>query len=114
MPNRDIMILLIVFVLVYVSCKAQSERSDILTIDIESAAENLEVLSLSQYADSIWYITMESDDLLLRNLRLLDKRDHLLLVSDMNEIALFSYQGEFLSKIGTRGRGPEEDRKSVV
>jgi hypothetical protein len=108
MSNENIVKYSLFFLLGFGSCNAQFERSDIVTIDIESGGENRVALTLSQYADSVWYIQMEGGNISLKNLRFLDKREHLIVVSDMIEVALFDDQGTFLAKIGTRGRGPGE------
>lgn len=95
---------------IVLSCTNVSERSEIPTLDLESGGENRVKLNLSQYADSVWYIALESGSVNLKVLQLLDKRGNLIVVSDKYEVSLFTDQGKFLSKIGIRGRGPGEYR----
>jgi len=110
MYSKSVLFWMYVFITIVLSCTDVSERSGIPKIDLESGGENRVLLNLSQYADSVWYIALESGSINLKVLQLLDKRGNLIVVSDKYEVSLFTDQGKFLSKIGFRGRGPGEYR----
>lgn len=91
------------------SCLTEEQVSCFQTINIETGLKNLNRINLSQYAVDVEYIPLsEIDGNFLKQIRVLDYRDSVVLVSDLNSCCVFSFNGFYLKKIGEKGRGPAE------
>jgi hypothetical protein len=93
------------------SCVEKSKNSSLKLINIENGLENIQKVSLSQFADRIQYIPLETqDDLELSNALHCSFEDSHILVSDGKTCILYSETGDIISRIGMKGRGPGEYR----
>jgi hypothetical protein len=87
----------------------QKQENSIQVIDIESNVDNWEVANLSSFAKSIRYVPLESNDsLFLRGLGFRVISGNLILIRDSENCLLYDAEGNFISKIGNKGRGPGE------
>ena len=91
------------------SCKLETKNSSVKRIDIEAGLENVKLVNLSQFADSIQYIPLETKDgFELSNAFHCSYGYSHFLVSDVRNCILFSGTGEIVARIGSNGRGPGE------
>jgi hypothetical protein len=87
----------------------QKKKNSIQVIDIESNVDNWEVANLSSFAKSIRYVPLETNDsLFLRGLGFREISGNLILIRDSENCFLYDSEGNFISKIGKKGRGPRE------
>jgi hypothetical protein len=93
------------------SCKVETKNSQIRSIDIEAGLENVKLVNLSQFGDTIQYIPLETKvGFELSNAFHCSYGYSHFLVSDVRNCILFSGTGEIIARIGTNGRGPGEYR----
>jgi len=112
--KRIIMLLLPVLVL---SCNRGVEqveepgydRDKFFVVDYESILNNKSIVSLSELADDIEYICLETNDqCLLRSTAKYHFTDEFIFVNNIEYILQFDRTGKFIKQIGTPGRGPGE------
>ncbi len=104
----------IIISFVAVSCNEKSrEKEDIKEINITGAYDRDDKVLLSEVADSISYIPLETDSsCFIGKIRDPDKNiqfaDDRFFISDGNDLFSFENSGKFLFKIGRQGKGPGE------
>jgi hypothetical protein len=96
--------------LIISSCKNfQQGNSSIIRIDIEKNTENMQTIGLSSFTDDVHYVPLETrENLLISYITDFDTSQDLILVSDMNVCLLYKIDGNFILKVGNKGRGPGE------
>lgn len=102
--------LLIMFLL---SCTSKSKvigNANIEVVDIESSLENFSIVKLSDYADDIRYIPLEtSDSVLISGIsKVIYERETIYILDHTEQIFLFNNEGKYLRTFSRRGRGPGE------
>ncbi|MGF1587108.1 MAG: 6-bladed beta-propeller [Bacteroidales bacterium] len=100
---------IIIIFLILFSCK-ESEKSSIPVIDIAGNIDNFKQINLSDLVCNMEYVVLESiPEAMLRGISFLDISEDYILVSDMDKCLLFDRSGNFISRIGSEGRGPGEN-----
>ena len=108
------LIIFLILLQVAVSCNERSEeKGDIKEIEISRAYDQDDKVFLSEVADSITYISLETDtSCFIKKIRNPDKNIQFakdrLFISDGNDLFSFKNSGKFLFKIGKQGKGPGE------
>ena len=91
------------------SCTPGPESEEGIIINIEEGLGNVRLANLSEFADGVSYIPLETKvGLELRFIRRLVSRDTLFFATDGRTCILFTSAGKVLRKIGLKGRGPGE------
>jgi len=105
----------ITLILLLISCKGKlNEVNDLTSIDVVSAFENKRDTYLSQFADSVFYVQLESSEKSLINQPRVELTEDFIIVrnwirGEAPQLLVFNREtGEFLRDIGQRGRGPNE------
>ncbi len=102
--NLCIPLLLIIF-----SCNSEHNSHSHNIVDIEFNVDNWKVANLSSFAESIRYVPLETNDsLIIRGLGYRKISGDLILIRDSEKCLLYDSKGNFISKIGNKGRGPGE------
>ena len=97
------------YVLVLYGC-GQKKINTHEIIHLETILDNFVTVNLSEFADSIEYIKLETNDqTVISRIKQIDITKNLILIQD-NEgnCILFKENGKFLSRIGKKGNGPGE------
>ena len=96
-------------------CKNSENKEDdtsieqYLTINFSKLLNSDSLIKLSDIAVDIEMIKLETaDDIFIDRLRDIEITDDYLFISDFKNLYQFSRSGEFIRKIGNRGRGPRE------
>jgi len=85
------------------------DRDKFFVVDYESILDKKSVVSLSELADDIEYICLETNDkCLLRSTAEYFFTDDYIFVENVEYILQFDRKGNFIKQIGTPGRGPGE------
>jgi hypothetical protein len=102
--------LIIVLISILLTCFSIIESTNnIIKVDIESNIGNLQELSLSKFNATIEYLPLKQDDnLIFSRIRHLDILADNIILSDNNICLLYDYMGSIISRIGVKGRGPNE------
>ena len=107
--NLSNLLNLFLLFLIPFSCK-EAEKSSIPVIDIADNIDNFKQFNLSDLACNMEYVVLESiPEAMLRGISFLDISEDYILVSDMDKCLLFDRSGNFISRIGSKGRGPGEN-----
>jgi hypothetical protein len=97
----------VVILIIGFSCST-GQKNDIQVIDIGSNF-NWKVTNLSSFAENIRYIPLETiESLTLSGIVDAVVSDNMILVSDRRNCLLYDFKGNFIAKIGNKGRGPGE------
>lgn len=91
--------------------KAETAIADKLPyyIDLESGFDNYKKVNLSEIADSIEYVTIEtSPQCLIRYARDIKLTSNFIFISDFEGLYKFNRKGKFICQIGRKGNGPGE------
>ena len=96
-------------ILCFHSCTSGTESEEGIIINIEEGLSNVRLANLSEFADSVLYIPLETKpgmelDYIFRY----SSKDTLVFANDGITCILFSSTGNILQKIGSKGRGPGE------
>jgi hypothetical protein len=102
-------ITLILFVILLTAqCSVDKKESD-KTIDIEANVQNFKGVKLSELAEQIEYIPLQTDSSnMLERISTIDISDKYIFINGLNSCFLFDRNGKFLSQIGRKGKGPGE------
>lgn len=100
----------LLFILSCSSCFNVKDNENTLPIvDIEANVKNMQKVNLSKFTNDCRYILLEKiEGLELQGIYKSDFSDSLIFVSDLRNCLLYNKNGNFISKIGNKGRGPEE------
>ena len=110
-------IILLLFPVLVLSCNGPVEqakessydRDKFFVVDYESILNNKSVVSLSELADDIEYIPLETNDkCLLRSTAKYHFTNEFIFVNNIEYILQFDRTGKFIKQIGKHGRGPGE------
>jgi hypothetical protein len=92
-----------------ISCNQKNQKNSVITVDIERNINNKQPIFISEFASDIKYIALQcSLNHYLHSVMVSDFSKDKTLVSDMSECFIYDSSGNFLSKIGNKGRGPGE------
>lgn len=92
--------------MLFVSCISDYKQN---SINFAGNINNFKSIKLSQLVDEIQYITLESNsEIILGYVTGIDMDSNNILISDNNKCLLYDLNGDFISKIGQRGKGPGE------
>ncbi len=84
-------------------------KNNITRIDIENNINNFKPFSLSDLECYIEYVVLETKNApILGSIKTIDISSEYIVVSDLNQCVLFCRNGNFISTIGNKGRGPGE------
>lgn len=101
----------LLYLFVFASCNRQKGDIHISLIDIENNLNNMKEIHLSQFADNVQYVAMESyvDNQLIWSTNFYaDFSDKYIVDSDGRTCLLYDNQGHLIRQIGKQGRGPGE------
>jgi hypothetical protein len=94
---------------ILLSCSFQKKETNIPVIDINANIGNMQQLNLSNFIDTVSYIRLQNvDGLTLKGIYKCYFSDNRILLSDSQLCLLFDKEGNLISKIGNKGRGPGE------
>lgn len=101
----------LIMLLLFNNCNTKKASNGSPTlIDIGSNLRKMEIINLSQFTDNVRYVPLEAfEDLIFTGLWDCIFSDSLILATDPNKCLLYDFEGNVISKIGTRGRGPGEN-----
>lgn len=109
--NLLIVSLLVTSGMTYSSCQSEQEKpqSPVIVLDMELLLSNQQEMKLSDIAESIKYVRLETNpDVLCQVLQYL-VRDNRIYVRNRNgTVFLFDGEGKFVRQIGRKGQGPGE------
>ena len=96
--------------LFFINCNNKKESNGSPTlVDIGSNLRKMEILNLSQFTDNVRYVPLEAvENLIFTGLWDCIFSDSLILAKDPSKCLLYDFEGNVISKIGTKGRGPGE------
>ncbi|MDR3219421.1 MAG: 6-bladed beta-propeller [Dysgonamonadaceae bacterium] len=109
--NDFLMMSFIILLFLLTGCRLGSEKEDFSVIDLSKGIEKVEILNLSDFANSISYIKMNtSDESVFGEIFRILYEDDMFMVSDTrrNYLYIFNKDGSFKQKAGNIGQGPEE------
>jgi hypothetical protein len=99
----------ILIIILQFSCSSQKRETNIPVIDVNHNIGNMQQFNLSNIIDTISYIRLQKvDGLTLNGIYKSYFSGDQILLSDSQICLLFDKDGNFLSKIGNKGRGPGE------
>lgn len=100
---------LILFVLLMAACNKEPESSGPLVIDLESNISNIKKVRLSEIADDVCYIPLETNEQsLMGRVINIDISEKFIFLSTSDKCLLFDSNGKFILQIGRKGKGPGE------
>lgn len=109
MLNKIIQVDIITFLLLCGCQHNMSHENENNRIDIGANIDNLSDNKLSQFANEIKYIPLQSKDYIYFSSGCnFDFQDSVILIYNLNICLLYNYKGELISAIGKKGRGPGE------
>lgn len=86
-----------------------SNENGLYIIDFEQCMNTEQALMLSEIADTLEYLELKTpEDVVIANILHLVPSDDFLLVQARDGVFKFSWEGEYLQRIGRRGQGPGE------
>ncbi len=107
--SSKIAVSLIIIFLIPFYCK-EADKSSIPVINIAGNTDNFKQFNLSDLAFNVEYAVLESvPEAMLIGISFLDISEDYILVSDRDKCLLFDRSGNFISRIGSKGRGPGEN-----
>lgn len=88
----------------------KSNAYEVKIIDIEAAVGTGRVMELSEIADKVQYVPLETtkESLVNGGIITLSYVNGLIYVMDMSQVKIFDSNGKYLSTVNRQGRGPEE------
>jgi hypothetical protein len=93
------------------ACAEREETGGITKIEIEKNIDNFLPFTISDLDCEIEYVVLETtSESMLIGVWSVDISDDYILVADRDKCLLFDRNGNFISKIGSQGRGPGENR----
>ena len=104
-------ILLIIVLALFFSCSVEETNTNITEIDLSIDLNPIKELKLSQIADDIEFVFLETTkSSLISSIRFIRASQNFILVLDRTrqKALLFSRNGKFLNSIGSYGKGPGE------
>lgn len=92
------------------ACNKTAIKSPIVSYNIENAVKNVEHVMLSDIANDIVYIPLETTkESIVANIRnIIFTSEYILVEDDFEKLLLFNKDGKFLRRIGQKGNGPDE------
>ncbi len=101
-------------VLITISCD-NNDTNDVDIINIKDNVNNFKELKLSDYNyDEVRYVPLNYyKQLPISTIKHFDIKDSLILINDSDNCFLYKFNGEIVSKIGIKGKGPEEYHRPV-
>jgi hypothetical protein len=99
----------------FLGCGEQIQNKE-LVIEIEKNISNFKNEKLSDFAYDIEYIPLETNEAnIINDIHYVDFTNRLIFINDNDKCLLFTINGEFVSQIGKKGKGPGEyTRPSIV
>lgn len=101
----------LVFIIVMCSiCLCCNKKPDLYhIIDIESIVNKMEKVNLSDLIDSIYYLRIKlPDSISIRSIQKIACSGEFIFISDLENCFLIDKNGNFIRKIGAKGRGPND------
>jgi hypothetical protein len=104
-------LLSLILAIASISCSINSKSTEY--IDLESIMNSTESVGLSQIAEEVKYIPLESsNEALLGNVQKIMIAENTIIVSDIygsgSRLLLFDLNGKFIKQVGSMGNGPGE------
>ena len=106
-----VVVLLMVAGMTFFSCQSEKEKpeSPAIVLDMESLLSNQQEMKLSDIAESVRYIPLETNADVICNPAQYIIRGKRIFVRNRNEtVYLFDDEGHFIRQIGQKGQGPNE------
>ena len=95
--------------MLFASCAKKQENDGPLVINLEKNISNFKKVHLSNIAEDVRYILLETNnESFIEDIRNLDIDSDYIFVSARGKCILFDSKGKFVSKIGKKGKGPGE------
>ena len=90
------------------SCQEKYSQKKLVKIDLEKSMKNIKPLNICDFKCDINYLMLKNDSIKLKTIYLIDFSKELITVSDRAICLLYDSQGNYISQIGNRGKGPGE------
>ena len=92
------------------SCARTNLSTDLSVIPVESMVGKYEILNISDYASSVSYIPLETNDnVLIRNIsEIIFEQEQIIVNDPIQSCMVFDKYGSYLHNLGNKGLGPEE------
>lgn len=102
----------LLLIVLLTSCNSNSKNTDesqFFVIDYETAIGNKKTLNLTDFAKSVRYIPLETDsNCLLAGLPGYHFTEDYIFIENTDHVLMFDGNGNFIRRIGTPGKGPNE------
>lgn len=99
---------LLLFVFLLAQCSVGKKEGD-QTVDIEANINNFKGIKLSELANDIEYIPLQTDSTnMLDHIHNIAISDKYISINGINACFLYNRNGKYLSQIGRKGKGPGE------
>ena len=90
-------------------CIIKNTSTETITIEVAKNLKNFDTLSLTNIAQEIVYIPLETDErVLVSTITSIDVSENFILIQTNNDVLLFDITGKFINKISGKGNGPLE------
>ena len=110
MQYKEFALIIVIFIALLASCETD-EKNDCIAINLVNP--ELSKYKLSDICDSLFYIPLKSD-YGIRYLNEIQMDDSIIFCATQPEgILAFNFKGQFLKRIGKRGRGPGEYQTGI-
>jgi len=110
MTNFKPFALFSILTIIIISCENNDSYLHVPEIDIETEIENMKIITISQFADDIEYLTLETDSrsLIMDYTNYNIGEEEIIFINPGMSLVLFDRTGKFVAKFGDRGKGPGE------
>ncbi|MDH6357675.1 6-bladed beta-propeller [Parabacteroides sp. PF5-9] len=109
-----ISISIILLIILFSGCNKQSkydseDKNKLYLIDFEQCIKTEQGLKISEIADTIEYLELKTpDDIIITHISDINQVDDFLIIESNHQAYKFTWDGEFVKKIGRNGQGPGE------
>jgi len=104
-----------IILIIFFGCSNGQEVVNTLPVlNIEKTMNNMQEIKLSQFTDNIKYVPLETyNDMVFTGIWECTFSDSVFIAKDLSKCLMYNYKGEFILKIGNKGRGPGEYQYSM-
>ncbi|MFA5817319.1 MAG: 6-bladed beta-propeller [Bacteroidales bacterium] len=98
----------ILLIIVLFGCRTSESQSDLIEINIEQNVKNVKPLNICDFHGEIRYVPLKGTSVQLKSIILTDFYKDVMVLTDRFNCILCDLQGNTITKIGGKGKGPGE------